>query len=86
MNNFVYSIVRLCCLKSCAYWSRICNAVLVDTNWNKVGILNTECDNLILCSFSNSTGSSAELFYMCGALGLKKTGLCKCDHLDQEFQ
>ena len=39
-------------------------------NWKKVVILNTEHDNLILCSFSNSTASSAELFIHMGPLGV----------------
>ena len=52
------------------YWSKISSAAFVDFNQKKVATLNTECDNLILCSLSNNTGLSARLFMQVGPSGL----------------
>ena len=51
-------------------WSKMYSVGFVDWNWKKVVTLNTECDNLILYSFQNNTGSSAEFFMQVGPLGL----------------
>ena len=40
-----------------AYLSKVFSADFVESNWKKVVTLKTEHDNLILCSFSDSTGS-----------------------------
>ena len=42
------------------YKSNVSSAAFDDLNRKKVVTLYTELDNFILCSFSNSTGSSAE--------------------------
>ena len=46
--------------KSSEYTSKVFNVILVKSNWKKVVTWETEHDNLILCNFSNSTGSIDE--------------------------
>ena len=43
-------------------WVRYFNVFLVESNWKKVVTLKTEHDSLMLCNFSNTTGTTEEYF------------------------
>ena len=59
MTNFKYNVLKFSS-KSLVYFSRMFSVDFIVSNWKKVVTLKTECDNLILCNFWNSTGPMDE--------------------------
>ena len=52
------------------YWGRMLSTAFIELDWKNVVDIKTDCDNLMLWSFSNSTGSIAEYFTQGLLLGI----------------